>query len=234
MKCNNSLFPTGNLEYYQGDKNEAEGRIYSLITKVCGIIEPKDLFLLKESKQHDIKEMTTNPVILRFLQFLIITGGYTRILEIGSFIGVSALYMAHVLPYYGKITTIEKHKPFADIARYNIIENGFDMQIRLIQGDAYDEMKKMESHSFDFIFVDGNKENYDKFLPELIRLLDPKHSIIVIDDILFHGDVLNKSQQTEKGKGVLGLLEETEGMRRFYKIIVPIGNGILLLTGKTV
>ena len=109
------------------------------------------------------------------------------------------------------------------------MNNKLDHKIDLFIGDAENILNRnLINEKFDFIFIDGAKEKYDKFLKFSIQNIN-KGGIIFIDDALFHGDVLNNLPVTEKGVGVknsIYLAKEADG---FEKIFLPISNGVMIL-----
>ncbi|MGK7925263.1 MAG: O-methyltransferase [Spirulina sp.] len=173
--------------------------------------------------------MASGPLILQFLQFLIQATGTKKILEIGTFIGLSAMYFAEALPADGLVVTIEKFADFADIARINFQKNQFEDKIKLIVGDAFKVLKEQDlGNSFDFIFIDGNKEHYGDYLDFAIALLS-ENGTIVIDNVTFQGDILNSPPKTPKGLGVMNCLEKIKNLSGWDISLIPFNDGLLLL-----
>ena len=214
------------------EKNPIEKSIFNLIFDVCDLKLPKDKFDLVESDLFSIEEMASSPVALMFVKFLLKLNNAKNILEIGTFVGLGSLYMAEDLPDDGKLITIEKFDKFADIANINFKNNNLDHKIELICGDAEQVLSNNSFKTkFDFIFIDGAKEKYDIFLKYSSKNLN-KDGIIFIDDALFHGDVLNKDPQTEKGLGVKNSLFLAKELEGFDKVFLPLSNGVMLLRKK--
>lgn len=214
--------------YFTGDGESLLTALYESVVRFGGIDVSSLEFRIRRSAQVSVEEMSMSPIQLRLLELLILLKRPKRILEIGTFIGVSALHMARVLPEGGQVVTLEKYDHFAELARENFANNQLADRIQLIQGDALEELKKMESApAFDMAFVDGNKERY----LEYFRLLDPLlevQGLLVVDDVFFHGDVLNVRPKSEKGAGVRKLMEHMRSVRNYHKTILPIGNGMML------
>lgn len=93
-----------------------------------------------------------------------------RILEVGTAIGFSALFMAEYNPAGGHITTIENYEKRIPIARDNFERAGRADQIILLEGDAADVLKEL-SGPYDMIFMDAAKGQYIHFLEDVMRLL---------------------------------------------------------------
>lgn len=222
---------SANNHLYMGDTGDYHASLFQLISRTCGIDSPEMGFRLQASDRFTIEEMASNLINLRFLEFLIRQSGCRHVLEIGCFIGLSALTMARALPEDGRVQTIEKFDEFADIAEANFASNGYDEKISLWRGDAFIVMDGFDDAGFDFVFVDGNKERYADYVEKAERLVAPG-GLIVIDDVLFHGDALNDKPSTDKGCGVRQLLEMAAGRADFHRTLLPIGNGVLVLEKK--
>lgn len=133
------------------------------------------------------------PVIRRatrdMLRFLLRTERPGRILEVGTAIGYSALFMKACLPDC-QITTIEKVEMRLREARKNLQKFDPEGRIRLLEGEASQVLSGLVgSEQFDFIFMDAAKGQYLNFLPDVLALLAPG-GILVSDNILHGGDVL--------------------------------------------
>lgn len=174
--------------------------------------------------------MASNPITVSFLRFLIQITRAHQVLEIGTYIGISAIKMAQVMPSSGYLITIEKGKQFAELARANIKANKPACEITVAWGDALELVNDWQLNPYnleDLIFLDGDKEHYNQYLDPLIKLLRPG-GLLVVDDVLFHGDVLNEEPTTPQGNSVRKLLEKA-AMLAWPKSLLPLGNGLLLL-----
>ena len=218
-----------NSNLYRGSE-PFEKALYETILNVSGIKSPTEKFTIEQTDMFTIEEMASSPMVLGFLQWLIEIAGVRRILEIGTFVGVSSMYMAEALPDGGELVTIEKFDHFADIARKNFTNNGFDGVISLINGDAAEMIKNLDPvKPFDLVFIDGNKERYAKYFDDVAPLVRPG-GIIVTDDALFHGDALNASPESDKGKGVKAFLSRAAASTDWRRSLIPISNGIVVMT----
>ena len=176
-----------------------------------------------------IEQMASNAVALGFLTWLLKLTGAKRVLEIGAFVGVSAMYFADALPPDGRVVTIEKFDHFAGIARRNFAANGLADRIELVEGDAHEVLPTVADRGpFDFAFIDGNKERYADYF----RLVEPMmsdRSVIVVDDVFFHGDALSPTPLSEKGRGVRAFLELAASTANWNRAVLPLTNGMMLL-----
>ena len=111
-----------------------------------------------------------------------------QILEVGTAIGFSALFMEEVNPTESDITTIENDKNRIAIAHQNFINAGKDDLIHLVEGDAQDILLKL-NEKYDFIFMDAAKGQYMNFLPQVMALLKTG-GILVSDNVMQDGDII--------------------------------------------
>lgn len=169
---------------------------------------------------------------LQLLQFLIRLGNYKRVLEIGTFIGVSAMHLADAAGTGAHVVTVEVGKDFAEMATRNIEQNGYSDRVTVLNADANQLGEYLsKSEPFDFISIDGDKGRYyDLFLMVLPHL--SQRGLILVDDALFHGDVLNDVPSTEKGKGVKVMLDEIAKRHDVEAMLLPLSNGKLLIRKK--
>lgn len=200
--------------------------LYKAVIKTSRFVEPNKKFKLVKHHRVDYKIMGSNPVSLQFISFLIKLLRPKKILEIGTFIGISAMEFSSSSSKETKIYTLEKFDEFADIALKNFSVNNFK-NIKLIRGDANKNIQNLKDQ-FDFIFLDGNKENYLSLYKKALKKLS-KNGILLVDNILNQGDVLNKKAKTEKGNGVKRLLKYVETQKKISSTLIPFYDGILLI-----
>jgi caffeoyl-CoA O-methyltransferase len=204
--------------------------LYDAICRSSGILSPYQEFKLEKTDMFTLEEMASNPVSLRLLQFLIQISGVKRVLEIGSFIGMSAMCFAKVLPRGGEVVTIEKFDHFAAIARRNFTANGLADRITLMEGDAFEIIESLpQDRKFDMIYIDGNKERYKDYFVMTEPLLAPR-GISIVDDCFFHGDVVNAKPSGEKGSGTKAFLDYAATRADYQRIALPLANGIMMMT----
>lgn len=145
---------------------------------------------LNELEQEAIK---TNVPIIRpqmqsLLKLLLAVKRPLHILEVGTAIGFSTLFMSEYGPENCEITTIEKYEKRIPLAKENFKRAGREASISLLEGDAAEILKDL-SGTYDFIFMDAAKGQYIHFLPDVIRLLAPG-GLLVSDNVLQDGDVM--------------------------------------------
>src|SRR5262245_42248762 len=122
------------------------------------------------------------------LRVLALAIGATRILEIGTAIGYSGIWLAGALPPAGMLFTIEMDETRARRARENFARAGLADKASVMVGDAQRMVAKV-SGPFDFVFQDGAKQLYTPLLDRLVALLRPG-GLLVTDNVLWSGEVV--------------------------------------------
>jgi predicted O-methyltransferase YrrM len=171
---------------------------------------------------------------LHFLQLLVRHAAGQRVLEIGTYVGVSTLFLAEAVGEGGHVVTVEVGAEFAEIARENFLRNGLLDRIELINDDAANALSGLRQRKdlFDVIFLDGDKGNYGRLLGPLFELLKPG-GVMVVDDVFCNGDTLNEPATTSRGRGVQEMLRQVASLGNNQRVILPYGNGQLLLLKAT-
>lgn len=119
-----------------------------------------------------------------------------KILEIGTAVGYSSLFMLSVVAS-AQVTTMELDEKRIKKAKENINRMGKQDKINILEGDAYELLKTLPDEYYDFIFVDAAKAQYINYLPDVKRVA--KHSAVIItDNVLQEGDVLESHFLVEK------------------------------------
>ena len=145
---------------------------------------------LNELEQYARK--TDVPIIRRemqsLLRVLLAMNSPRQILEVGTAIGFSALFMSEYAPEDCHITTIEKYEKRIPLAKENFKKAGREDRISLLEGDAAEILKELEG-PYDMIFMDAAKAQYIHFLPEILRLLS-QGGVLISDNVLQDGDII--------------------------------------------
>ena len=176
------------------------------------------------------------PQTQNLLRFFLTRKRPSRILEIGTAVGFSALFMQHYAPAECRIITIEKDRVRAQKARENfarygrISTEGGQTGITLMEGDAIEVLGGIrEDESFDLVFMDAAKGQYIRFLPDAVRLLG-SGGLLITDNILQEGEVLssrfavtrrNRTIHARMRAYIHALMEE----ERLETLLLPTGDG---------
>ncbi len=137
------------------------------------------------------------PEAKEFLKTQLMMKKPKHVLEIGTAIGYSSLYMSQYLPEGADITTIELSEERAELAGKNISRFGKEALIHVICGDAAHILLTLSDEQYELVFVDAAKAQYIYYLPEVLRVLAPE-GVIVSDNILQEGDILESHFLVEK------------------------------------
>ena len=150
-----------------------------------------------------------------------------KILEIGTAVGYSGILILSVCD--GELVTIEKDEESHRQAVENFRQVGFEGRVKTILGDAKDILPDLEENTFDFIFLDGAKGQYVRYLPYLLKLLK-KDGIMFSDNVLYRGMVDGKIP-VKKNKRTLVrnlrlFLNEIENNKNLESCVLDIEDGI--------
>lgn len=158
----------------------------------------------------------------------------SSILEIGTAVGFSAIFMATFAPGDVHIDTIENYAKRIGPAKQNIKEAGMSDKITLIEGDAQQviEVLAAEGRTYDLIFIDAAKAQYISYLPVCKTLLE-KGGVIVSDNVLFDGDiVLSRFAVRRRDRTIHARMREylraISEDEELVTTILPIGDGMTL------
>jgi predicted O-methyltransferase YrrM len=175
-----------------------------------------------------LPQMLIGKMEASFLGFLIQALNVTSVLEIGTFTGYSALAMAENLPPSGTIITLDINPdPIEKIAMpiWNISPHG--KKIKSIIGPAIKSIDSLDS-KFDLIFIDADKLNYKNYVQKSLTLLS-KNGIIVVDNTLWSGKVLNLENAEESTKAIAEMNKWVSEQKDYYTTLLPVRDGMLLI-----
>ena len=168
----------------------------------------------------------------QFLQTLIKVSNVKKILEIGSFTGFSALSMAMALPADGILISLDKNPEFSNKAKY-FYDKAKEKRIKQIIKPAIESLKELKDTKklFDLIFIDADKENYLNYYESCIDLI-AKKGLIVIDNVLWHGEVADVTNNDKFTNIIRDFNNHVKQDKRITKNIVPIGDGLTICIKK--
>tara|TARA_B100000131_G_scaffold172190_1_gene166391 strand:- start:361 stop:1017 length:657 start_codon:yes stop_codon:yes gene_type:complete len=175
----------------------------------------------------DIKKMQISISQCHFLHLIIKTSKIKRILEIGTFTGLSTLSMSLALPKNGHLIALDKNENTSKVAKVFFKKAKQDYKIKLIVKSALESLNdlKHDNEKFDFIFIDADKENYKNYYDLSLNLIE-KNGLIVIDNVLWHGEVINKKNQDRLTVNIRNFNSYVNSDKRTENLIIPIGDGL--------
>ena len=163
-----------------------------------------------------------------FLQFLIKAHKFKSCLEVGTFTGYSSLSMALSLPKNGKVYAIDKDLKTNKIALNFFKEAKVNNKIFIETNNGINALKKLvkSKKKFDLILIDADKESYIKYFNYAVQLIS-KRGIILIDNTLWKGEVLNQNAN-DKLTIKIKKFNEYVKKKRINKYILPLGDGFTI------
>jgi len=158
------------------------------------------------------------------------------ILEVGTAIGFSAGLMAEYMHEDGHITTIDRNPDMFEKAKKNFAKLGIEEKVTLLEGQANEWLEKLESESYDFIFMDSAKAKYYSFFPDCMRVLK-NGGILAVDDVLQGGTILQDEEEIPKRvkkihRKLNEFLDVVLDHPALDATILPLGDGLLMITKK--
>jgi predicted O-methyltransferase YrrM len=168
----------------------------------------------------------------QFLQTIIKTSNIKKIIEIGSFTGFSALSMALTLPDDGLLISLDKNSEFSKKAKF-FYDKANERKITQIIKPALESLKELENskQKFDLVFIDADKENYINYYEKCIELVN-KNGLIIIDNVLWHGEIVDKSKNDKFTNIIREFNKHIKDDNRVTKNIIPIGDGLTICIKK--
>ncbi|WP_307868067.1 O-methyltransferase [Umezawaea beigongshangensis] len=162
------------------------------------------------------------------LRFLATALQAKTVVEVGTGVGVSALFLLGGMPAGGVLTSIDVEPEHQRAARKAFAEAGIPLsRTRLIMGQALDVLPRLTDGAYDLVFVDAEKSEYPRYLQEGVRLLRPG-GVIAFDDVLWRGrvaDPAHRDADTTVMREVARAVREDD---RLVPVIIPLGDGLLV------
>jgi caffeoyl-CoA O-methyltransferase len=207
-----------------------DDRLVTYIREIS-LREPEVLRRLREeTATHHQSQMQLQPEQGQFLAFLIEVTGATRVLEIGTYTGYSALVMALALPAKGLVVTCDVNAETTLIAKRYWDEAGVAHRIESKMGPALetlDSMLDVEDDYFDLVLIDADKTNVEAYFERAYELVR-RGGLIAIDNVLWSGKVADPLMRDEETQALRGLNRKLRDDARVSLSMLPIGDGMTL------
>jgi caffeoyl-CoA O-methyltransferase len=206
-------------------------RLYDYLLSVS-LREPEILSRLRqETAQHSMSRMQIAPEQGQFMALLVQLMGATKALEVGVFTGYSALSVALALPPQGKLVACDVSAEYTKVARRYWQDAGVADKIDLRLAPALETLDHLletgHTGSFDFAFIDADKENYFNYYERALQLLRPG-GLIAIDNVLWDGKVADSSVDDKSTQAIRALNTLVHQDERVTMSLVPIADGLTL------
>ncbi len=175
------------------------------------VIMPDDALdqSLAKSAEAGLPEIQVPPGLGKMLQLLARSMGAKRILEVGTLGGYSAIWMARGLAEGGKLITLERDPHHAKVASDNITHAGLSDRVELIEGPALESLEQIAAKNddpFDLVFIDADKPSNPDYFAWALKLTHVG-SIIIVDNVVRDGEVIDANSKDESVQGVRRLNE---------------------------
>ena len=174
----------------------------------------------------DVKRMQIAISQCHFLELIIKISNSKKILEVGTFTGLSALSMSLALPNDGTVIALDKNIETNKIATNFFKKANQEKKIKTIIKKALESIEelKKENSVFDIVFIDADKDNYKKYYESTLGLTK-KNGLIIIDNVLWHGEVADKNNNEKYTNIIRDFNEHVKNDRRTEQVIIPLGDG---------
>ena len=204
--------------------NEIEEYINNHSLKLNSV--QKEIILYNETLGK-IKKMQIAVSQCHFLHLIIKISKIKKILEIGTFTGLSTVSMSLALPEDGRLISLDKNQETNKIALNFFKKANQDSKIKTIIRPAVESLKifKDQNKKFDLVFIDADKENYKIYYEESLNLIN-QDSLIIIDNVLWHGEVIDKSKNDRLTTSIREFNSYVNSDKRTENLIIPVGDGL--------
>ena len=207
-------FLSSTLENYISDHSEAEPELLAELSRETHlkVVRPR---------------MITGHYQGRVLSLLSKLIAPKYILEIGTYTGYSAICLAEGLQNEGELHTIEVNEELHAMQRSYFDRSGYGQKIAQHTGDALQIVPTLD-HTFDLVFIDAHKVDYDAYFETVIEKTKPG-AVILSDNVLWSGKVLEKVAKSDKATAALvEFNKKLQQDPRVETVILPIRDGLTL------
>lgn len=195
----------------------------------CTSPEPELLRRLREETERtrDLPQMIAGHVQGRLLALLTRISGARRVLEIGTFVGYSALCFAEALPRDGEVVTVDSDPGVEAIARRTFTQSLHGRKITLVIGKALTVIRGLKGR-FDLVYIDADKVNYSRYYDAVFDRV-PAGGLIVADNLLWGGAVLAPAEENDPDTRALRLFaKKVRSDPRVESVLLTVRDGLLV------
>ncbi len=204
-------FISRDLENYIQNHSSGESEVLQELRKIA-------------REELNMPDMICGPQVARFLQMLIKLGNCRRILEVGSFIGYSAVAMAEAMSE-GKLITLELEAKYAAISAPVFSRPEFSSKIEQRMGPAAKSINRLNG-KFDLIFIDADKISYPEYYHKTFPLLSD-NGLMIFDNMLWRGEVVRP--ESEEAEVISQLNKTIHNDERVSCLMLPVRDGLMMV-----
>lgn len=186
--------------------------------------------VLASIQEKGMRSISVSPSTGKLLTLLVSISGAKNVLEIGALGGYSGICLSRGFGIDGKLISLELVDDYAQLAKKNLSEAGFENQVSYMVGPALQSLEKLvsENKRFDFFFIDADKENYENYLNYCIQLAEDG-AIIICDNVLARGTVADEQAELTRHTEYMKQFNQTVAKHeQLESILVPIGDGLTI------
>jgi predicted O-methyltransferase YrrM len=173
----------------------------------------------------DIKRMQIDISQCHFLHLIIKISDIKNVLEIGTFTGLSTLSISLALPDDGKLIALDKDEETNKVALNFFKKANQDHKIKTIVKPALKSLDELKNNKFDMVFIDADKMNYKEYYERSLKLIN-KNGLIIIDNVLWHGEVADEENLDKYTVNIREFNKHVSNDKRVEQIIIPLGDGM--------
>ena len=184
--------------------------------------------LREETQRLPQASMQIAPEQGEFMALLVRLTNARAVLEIGTFTGYSSTAMALALPSDGRLVCLDVSREWTDRARRAWADAGVADRVDLRIGSAVESLGALEDASFDLAFIDADKTGYDAYYEGCLRVVRAG-GLIVIDNTLQHGRVVDARSDAANVRAIRALNEKIHADERVDAVLLPLADGVTLV-----
>ncbi|MBT2755849.1 O-methyltransferase [Mesobacillus foraminis] len=184
--------------------------------------------VLHSIKENGMRSISVSPSTGKLLTMLVSISGAKNVLEIGALGGYSGICLARGFGSGGSLTSLELIEEYAKLAKSNLSKAGFGNQVSYLTGPAIQNLEQLisENKTFDFFFIDADKENYANYLSCCLKLAEPG-ALIVADNVLAGGSVADQSVTPKRYTEFMKKFNESVANHpQLESLLIPLGDGL--------
>lgn len=211
---------------------QVDDRLYQYLLE-NSLREPEILAQLREetARLGQVMRMQISPEQGQFMALLAEITGARSLLEVGTFTGYSALACALAMPPDARIVACDVSREWTDIAQRFWERAGVSEKIELRLNPAVETLQSLldegQANGFDLMFIDADKSGYDAYYEYGLKLVRPG-GLILIDNVLWGGDVADASVQDDDTRAIRALNQKLATDNRIGLSLLPVGDGLTL------
>ncbi|GAE07900.1 O-methyltransferase [Paenibacillus sp. JCM 10914] len=182
--------------------------------------------IIEAIREQGMPEVSVAPAYGKLLTLLVQASGASSVLEIGALGGYSGICLCRGLPAHGRLTSLELKEEYAALAGKHLAMAGFQDQVEYRIGPAADSLAALreEGRTFDFFFIDADKENYPLYLDYALELANPG-ALIAGDNCFLRGRTLNSEKNGPSVQAVRDFNARIAADERLISTLLPAYDG---------